>query len=144
MGVARLCSADDEDYPRSDVCTAALRPTAMPPLSLIVIAFAAIVLDSTTAYIAWAHTDTCSIQIAKLEALLDQSMGKPVAKPTLPQSFGAQLHRQPTPESVRRAEQNAQFRLRSILAHAKSLDEDGRTSDCFQSIAYAKRVLGTN
>src|SRR5262249_13744705 len=116
----------------------------MPPLSLVMIVFATIALDVATADIASAYTDTCGIQIAQLEALLDQSMGKPAPKPTLPQSIDAQLHHQPTAESVWRAEQNAQFRLRSILARARILNANGKTSECFRSVAYAKRVLRIN
>jgi len=69
-------------------------------------------------------------------------MESPVAKPALPQSIDAQLHHQPTPDSVRRGEENAQSRFAAILARAKILNADGKTSECFRSVAEAKRVLG--
>jgi hypothetical protein len=116
----------------------------MPPLSLIMIACAIIALEVASAYMASAHTDTCSNQIAQLEALVSQSMGNPVANPTVPQSIDAQLHHQPTRDSVRRAEENAKLKFASILARAKTLDADGKMTECIQSVAEAKRLLGTN
>jgi hypothetical protein len=116
----------------------------MPPVSLMMIACAIIALEVASAYMASAHTDTCSNQIAQLEALLSQSTGNPVANPTVPQSIDAQLHHQPTRDSVRRAEENAKLRFASILARAKTLDADGKMTECIQSLAEAKRLLGTN
>jgi hypothetical protein len=83
----------------------------MPSLSLIMIACGIIGLD-----IALAHTETCNDEIAQLAALVDQST---VAKPTIPQSIGAQLHHQPKREPVRRAEENAQLSFAAVLARAK-------------------------
>jgi len=111
----------------------------MPPLFLIVIACAIIGLD-----IASARADTCSDEIARLEALVDRSMGNAVAEPMRPQSTDAQLHHQPTPESVRRAEESAQLRLAAILARAKILNADGKIPECIKSVVEAKRLLGIN
>jgi hypothetical protein len=116
----------------------------MPPLSLPVIALAIIARDVASAHSTSAHTDTCSNQIAQLEASASQSMGNPIAKPTVAQSIDAQLHHQPTRDSVRRAEENAKLRFASILARAKTLDADGKMTECIQSLAEAKRLLGTN
>jgi len=118
--------------------------TTMISLSRIMIASAVIALDMASAHMTSAHADTCSNQIARLEAFVDQSMGNPVAKPMVPQSIDAQLHHQPTPDSVRRADDDARLRFRSILARAKILDADGKSRDCFQSVAEAKRLLGLN
>ena len=114
----------------------------MPPLSLITIACAIIALDIASVHMTSAQTDPCSNQIAQLEALVNRSMGNPVAKPTGPQSIDAQLHHQPTRDSVRRAVENANLRFASILAHAKTLNADGKTTECIQSVAEAKRLLG--
>jgi hypothetical protein len=111
----------------------------MPPLALIMIACAVIGLDMASA-----HTDDCSDEIAQLEALVDRSMGNPVAKPMSPQSIDAQLHRQPTPESLRRAEANAQLRLAAVLARAKILSAEGKTPECIQAVGEAKLILGIN
>src|SRR5215831_4304207 len=114
----------------------------MPPPSLIMIACAIIALDIASAHITSANADTCSDQIAQLEALADQAMGNPVA--TVPQSTDAQLHHQPTRDSVRRAEENAKLRFASILARAKTLNAAGKVTECIQSVAEAKRLLGIN
>jgi hypothetical protein len=111
----------------------------MPPLSLIMIACAIVALEMASA-----HTDTCSDEIARLEALVDQSIRNQVAKRTLPQSIDAQLHHQPTQESVRRVEENAQLRFVAILTRAKIMNADGKTTQCIQSVAEAKRLLGIN
>jgi hypothetical protein len=108
----------------------------MPPLSLVMIVFAIIGLDMASA-----HTDTCSDEIGQLEELVE-SMGNPMAKPSLPQSIDAQLHYQPTRESVRWAEENARLRFAPILARAKILNAEGKTTDCMQSVTEAKRMLG--
>lgn len=111
----------------------------MSSLPLVMIACAIIGLD-----MAWARTDECSGQIAQLEALLDQPMSKPTPKPMSPQSVDAQLHRQPTPETLRRAEQSAQSRLAAVLARAKILQAEGKTSECIRSVGEAKLILGIN
>ncbi len=108
----------------------------MPPLSLMLIGCAIVGLDMASA-----HTDTCSEEIARVEALVDHSMGNPVAKPTTSQSIDAQLHHQPTPRSVRWADENAQSMFAAILARAKTLNADGKTTECIQSVAEAKRLV---
>ena len=92
----------------------------MAPLSLIMIGCAIVGLDMASA-----HTDTCSEEIARV-ALVNQSMGNPIAKPTTAQSVDAQLHHQPTPRSARTADENAQSMFAAILARAKALNADGK------------------
>jgi hypothetical protein len=112
------------------------RLMTMPPLFLIMIGCAIVGLD-----LASAHTHICSEEIARVEALVDQPMGNPIAKPTAAQSVDAQLHHQPTPRSVRRANENAKSMFAAILARAKALNRDGKTDECIQSIAEARRLL---
>jgi hypothetical protein len=109
-----------------------------------VVACATVALEAAPARLTLAQGDTCSDQIAQLEALASQSMGNAVAKPTVPQSVDAQLHHQPTPGSVRQAEENAKWRFASILARARTLNADGRMTECIQSVAEAKRLLLIN
>jgi hypothetical protein len=86
-----------------------------------------------------AHTDTCSEEIARV-ALVDQSMGNPVAKPTTSQSVDAQLHHQPTPRSARTADENANLCCGDLGACQSS--ECGRkTDECVQSVAEVTRLL---
>ena len=67
-----------------------------------------------------AHAGPCSDEIAQLENAVRQSESNPAAGPTAPQSIGAQLHRQPTPDSVRRAEVDSIPGLDAILTRAKA------------------------
>src|SRR5262249_8940975 len=54
-----------------------------------------------------AHAGPCSDEIAQFEQAVRQSAGNPNAGPMAPQSIGAQLDRQPTPGSVKRAQERA-------------------------------------
>jgi hypothetical protein len=57
-----------------------------------------------------------------------------------PQSIGAQLDRQPTPGSVKRAEERAQASFNAAMARAKRLDAQGNRSGCTRALAAAKRM----
>jgi len=111
--------------------------SAMLSLSLFLVASIILSLN-----IASAHQGPCSDAIAQVEALVDQSSSNRVARPTASQSIPAQLHHQPTRESVRRAETDAKLRLTAILARAKTLDAEGKATECMQSVVGAKRLLG--
>jgi hypothetical protein len=113
------------------------RHSAMLSLSLIVVAYTILSLN-----IASAHSGPCSDAIARLEALVDRSSSIGLAGPTASQSIPAQLHHQPTRESVRRAEIDAKLRLAAILARARTLDAEGRATECMQAVVGAKRLLG--
>jgi hypothetical protein len=88
-----------------------------------------------------AHAGTCGDEIAQLEKAIRQSESNPAAGPTAPQSIGAQLRRQPTPESVRRAEVDSRAGLDAILSRAKALDAEGKTAQCMELVGTAKLKL---
>jgi hypothetical protein len=90
--------------------------------------------------IASAHAGPCSTKIAQFEKAVRQSAGNPGAGPMAPQSIGAQLDRQPTPASVKRAEQRAQASFHAVMARAKRLDAQGNRSGCTRALAAAKRM----
>jgi hypothetical protein len=110
--------------------------SAMHSLFLILVSCVVLPLN-----IASAHPGPCSDTIAQLEALVEKSMGNRAIRPALQQSLGAQLHHQPTRESVRRAEIVARSQLAAILARAKILDAEGKATECMQSVIEAKRLL---
>jgi hypothetical protein len=58
--------------------------------------------------VAPAHAGPCTNEIARFELAVRQSAGKPDAGPFGPQSVEAQIDRQPTPASVKRAKKRAQ------------------------------------
>jgi hypothetical protein len=87
-----------------------------------------------------ADAGPCGTEIAQFEHAVRQSANNPDAGPFAPQSIGAQLDRQPTPASVKRAEQRAQATFESTLARAKRLDARGNRSACTRALAAAKRM----
>jgi hypothetical protein len=89
--------------------------------------------------IASAHAGPCTSAIAKFERALRQSGNDPGAGPTARQSIGAQLGHQPTPSSVKRADDRAQTKFATALARAKRLDASGNRSGCTRALAEAKR-----
>jgi hypothetical protein len=90
--------------------------------------------------IAAAQAGPCTSKIAQFEKAVRQSAGNPNAGPMAPQSIGAQLDRQPTPASIKRAEQQAQARFAATLARAKRLDAQGNRAGCTRALAAAKRM----
>lgn len=85
-----------------------------------------------------AYSGPCSNQIAQFETAVRQSANDPNAGPTLPQSVGAQIDRQPTPGTVKQAEKLAQRKFERTLARAKRLDARGDSAGCARALADAK------
>ena len=83
-----------------------------------------------------AHAGPCSEKIAQFEQAVRQSAGNPNAGPMARQSIGAQIDRQPTPASVKRA----QSTFAATLARAKRLDAQGNRAGCTRALAAAKRM----
>ena len=69
---------------------------------------------------------------------MQQSAGKPDAGPFGPQSIGAQIDRQPTPASVKRAKKRAQSIFAATLARAKRLDAQAILPGCTRALSAAK------
>jgi hypothetical protein len=90
--------------------------------------------------VASAHAGPCSSEIAQFEQAVRQSAGNPNAGPMAPQSIGVQLDRQPTPGSIKRAEERAQATFAAALARAKRLDARGNRAGCTRALAAAKRM----
>jgi hypothetical protein len=86
-----------------------------------------------------AHASACSDEIAQLEKAMPEK--RAAAAPTAPQSIGAQLGHQPTPESMRRAEAAATTGVDDILNRAKTLDAEGKTKECMDLVATARLRL---
>jgi hypothetical protein len=87
-----------------------------------------------------AHAGPCSSEIAQFEQAVRQSAGNPGAGPMAPQSIGAQLDRQPTPASIKRAEERAKATFAATLARAKRFDKQGNRVGCTRALAAAKRM----
>jgi hypothetical protein len=90
--------------------------------------------------VASALAGPCSTQIAQFEEAVRQSANNPGAGPMAPQSIGAQIDRQPTPGSLKRAEARAQAAFDAALARAKRLDARGDRAGCLRALATAKSM----
>jgi hypothetical protein len=86
-----------------------------------------------------AQAGPCTSEIAWFEQAVRQSAGQPNAGPMARQTVAAQLGEQPTPASIRRAQQQAQAAFRATMARAKRLDARG-DAGCMQALDAAKRM----
>ena len=111
-----------------------MRRRAISRLSATLLVAAALGLG-----VAAAHAGPCSSRIAQFEQAVRQSAGNPNAGPMAPQSIGAQLD-QPTPASIKRAEEQAKATFAATLARAKRLDKQGNRVGCTRALAAAKRM----
>ena len=112
-----------------------MRRRAISRSSAILLVAAALGLS-----VAAAHAGPCSSRIAQFEQAVRQSAGNPNAGPMAPQSIGAQLDVQPTPASVRRAEEQAKAAFKATLARAKRLDKQGNRVGCMRALGAARRM----
>jgi hypothetical protein len=87
-----------------------------------------------------AQAGPCSENIAQFEAAIRQSAGNPNAGLTAPQSVGAQLGRQPTPDSLKRTEARLRSKFSTTMARAKRLDAKGDLAGCTRALSEAKRM----
>jgi hypothetical protein len=106
----------------------------MRQLSILII-----FLVATTAM---AHAGVCADQIKQLRQATRQSAANIAAGPTARQSIGAQLHHQPTPQSVGEGETYAQSMFAADLAHAEAQDALGNEAECMLAARRAKQRLG--
>ena len=91
--------------------------------------------------ISFARAGPCSGEIAKIEDAMREP--GPNIGPTNPQSIGAQLHRQPTPSSVARAEKRADSRYIEAMARARALDSEG-DPHCMSVVTEIEDLIGMN
>jgi hypothetical protein len=88
----------------------------------------------------FAQAGPCSDDIAQFEAAVRQSANDPFAGLTAPQSVGAQLNRQPTAASVKRAEDRLKSQFSATMARAKRLDAQNNRAGCSRALSAAKRM----
>jgi hypothetical protein len=82
--------------------------------------------------------DPCTTAIAKFEKAVRESANNSEAGPTAPQSIAAQLEHQPTPGSVKRAEERAEAAFEAALTGAERLDARGDRAGCRRALADSK------
>ncbi len=115
---------------------AGMRKNKMIQLRFAVLTAAAFITAHTAAY-----AGPCTEEIAKLQKVADDTRPHGFTGPTADQSIGAQLHHQPTPESIAVAENMASGKVDAVLASAKKSDEEGKEADCMSAVEKAKLLL---
>jgi hypothetical protein len=92
------------------------------------------------------HAGPCTAQIAQVEQQIAQSRANAALQgagtPTAAQTLGAQLHRQPTPESVQSAQNKAGADAAAALDRARKADAAGDAAACAKALNDAKQIYG--
>jgi len=96
---------------------------------------AALALGAASAY-----AGPCTDRIAQFEREIRQSAGNPNAGPMAAQTVGAQMDRQPTPASIRRAKARAEAKFKATLARAKRFDAKGDLAACTHALDDAEAM----
>ena len=91
-----------------------------------------------------AHAGPCSEEIARVEMALSQAQANRQIGPSAPESARALLHRQPTPETVARAETEAEEKTDAALALARKLNAEGKDSECLSALEKVAVPLGVH
>jgi hypothetical protein len=86
-----------------------------------------------------AYSGPCTPQIEELERQIAHAPSSAKNGPTAPQSIAAQLHYQPTPETVRDAERKANADAAAALQRARQADTDDNPAACAKALNEAKR-----
>ena len=89
-----------------------------------------------------AYAGPCSDAIARVEQALSQAQANRQVGPSAPESADALLHRQPTPESVARAQTQADEKTDAALTQARKLNAEGKDSECIAALEQVAVPLG--
>jgi hypothetical protein len=77
----------------------------------------------------------CSARIARLEAILQRTPAAGRVAGSATESLTALLHHQPTPQSVARANEDAEKHASATLAQARKLSTEGKETECVVMLA---------
>ena len=88
-----------------------------------------------------AQAGPCGDELARFEQKVRVESRKPSAGPTAKQTTGAQLHRQPTPQSVREGEEQAQAAFAAATARARAADAAGDQPACQKALGEMKDMF---
>ena len=89
-----------------------------------------------------AEAGPCTQQIAEVERYIQSSTLGAARGPTAAQSIGAQLHHQPTPQTVESAESKARADVLAALDRARKADAAGDARACTRALDEAKVMSG--
>jgi hypothetical protein len=85
----------------------------------------------------------CTTQISQVEQQIHKAQAASpgeASEPTAPQSVGAQLHHQPTPQTVESAESKARASAEAALDRARKADAEGDASACAKALKEAREL----
>ena len=96
------------------------------------------------------HAGPCSQEIDSIQARADARLAaNAAAGPSVPESPGAKLHRQPTPGSIAAAQDQlgevsagASQMIRAAMARARLADEAGDLAACRHALAEVEAAIG--
>jgi hypothetical protein len=85
-----------------------------------------------------AYAGPCTTLIAEVERYVERLTSVPSAK----QTIGAQLHHQPTPQSVEQGLNEARANAEAALDRARKADADGDVAACTKAVDEVKLIYG--
>ncbi len=83
----------------------------------------------------------CTMQIVQFERQIADNMTDPMSVPLLPQSLDAQLHHQPTLETVVQAQNVRNPDGNAVIDLARKADNDGDIRECVRALVEARRLF---
>jgi|EndMetStandDraft_8_1072994.scaffolds.fasta_scaffold46696_4 hypothetical protein len=83
----------------------------------------------------------CGDAVTQFEQKVRVESKKPSAGPTARQTTGAQLGHQPTPQSIKEAEERAQTAFAAVLVRARAADASGDQAACQKALSEAKDMF---
>ena len=88
-----------------------------------------------------AYGGPCGDDVTQFEQKVRREERKPSAGATTRQSTAAQLHRQPTPESIKEGEARAQTAFVDMLGRARAADASGDQAACQKALGEARDMF---
>lgn len=116
------------------------RPVELPKANARQAVFVGIMAAALLGGASTAYSGPCTDQIAALEQQVKALPAGPKTGPTFSQTLGAQLHHQPTPEDVERAQKAGRKEADAALKSARKADNAGNASACNAALEEAKRL----
>jgi hypothetical protein len=107
-------------------------------MRLIAVAPAVIALVTAST----AYAGPCSAELAHIEQQIAADNASVSIGPSAPQSVGAQLGHQPTPETVQNAEHQAGVLGQAAFDRARNADGAGNAPACRQALGEVKELYG--
>jgi hypothetical protein len=126
---------------RDYLCTTMIGRLVMERSRIVTFAALALLGGSAVSY-----AGPCTTQISQVEQQIRAAAAKSrpggAGDASAPQTVDAQLHHQPTPNSVQSAEHTANADGDAALARARNADAAGDAGACNKALAEAKAIYG--